>query len=220
MPNFKENLKQKADPRILETLKPIQIDETISYTTNFHEQNNLPGNFQEYVINMMVESMGDGDYDFQNVKEILGDNYHEDDSNELEAFEARIKDIFGSKINASFNTKVNFYLEYLKKEVSKPCYLTGTEDFEWEEEYVLGMGSKSKYENLKKNNPSYTDIFLLVDFLDKIDPEDGIQVKVTRPKDGKTFTLSLIDLEANDENSRNYELIEDYSLWFLKEIFD
>ena len=36
------------------------------------------------------------------------------------------------------------YLAYLRENLSFPCYLTGIEDFAWEERYVFGHGSKSR----------------------------------------------------------------------------
>ena len=96
-----------------------------------------------------------------------------------------------------------------------PCHLTGQEDFLWEEEFVFGPGNKKEYEKLKKTRPSYTDIFNLLRFEDVISEESGILVEVQRIADQKKFTLPLADLEANDENSPNSQLLEDYAVWFI-----
>ena len=108
------------------------------------------------------------------------------------------------------------YLEYLKNHVEVPCQLTGIEDFEWEEPYVFGFGSKKEYEELKKTQPSYKDKFNLINFIDDIDDEyDGIFVNVQRISDKKKFVLPLADLKSTDRKSKNYQLLDDYSVWFV-----
>lgn len=107
------------------------------------------------------------------------------------------------------------YLDYLKQNIESPCRLTGREDFPWEEYYVLGPGSKKEYEKLKKSQPSYTDEFELVEFDDEVDLDDGILVNVRRISDKKRFSLPLADLEVTDRKSRNSELLDDYSFWFV-----
>jgi hypothetical protein len=72
-----------------------------------------------------------------------------------------------------------------------------------------------KYEKLKKTQPSYTDVFMLGKFGEKFSEVDGLLVEVQRVSDQKTFILPLADLEVTDENSPNYELVEDYLMWFL-----
>jgi hypothetical protein len=108
------------------------------------------------------------------------------------------------------------YLKYLKNHVEIPCQLTGIEDFEWEERYVCGFGSKKEYEILKKTQPSYKDKFNLIKFVDEIDDEyDGIFVHVQRISDKKKFILPLADLKSTDRKSKNYQLLDDYSVWFV-----
>ncbi len=112
-------------------------------------------------------------------------------------------------------TAENFkrYYYYLKKHLTKPCILTGMEDFEWEEPYVLGGWDKKEYEQLKKTNPSYTDHFKLMRLVDDIDDWKGVMVRVRRLSDNKLFTLPLWDLEVVDEDSPNFPLVEDYTFW-------
>lgn len=107
------------------------------------------------------------------------------------------------------------YLTYLKQHIELPCQLTGIEDFDWEEYYVFGPGDKKEYEKLKKTRPSYTDKFDLVSFEDAVDEEVGILVNVRRLSDKKRFTLPLAELEATNEKSKNYTLLDDYSVWFV-----
>jgi hypothetical protein len=130
--------------------------------------------------------------------------------------EKRITGILGTKKLDVTRKTLKTYLKYLKRHVEMPCQLTGIEDFEWEEPYVFGFGSKREYQELKKTQPSYTDKFNLIDFITDIDDEyDGIFVNVQRLSDKKKFVLPLADLKSTDKKSKNYELLDDYSVWFL-----
>jgi hypothetical protein len=135
---------------------------------------------------------------------------------EYEKQEKRIIVILGIKKLDVTRKTLSTYLKYLKNHVEIPCQLTGIEDFEWEEAYVFGFGSKREYEELKKTQPSYTDKFSLIDFIDDIDDEyDGIFVNVQRLSDKKQFILPLADLKSTDKKSKNYQLLDDYSVWFV-----
>jgi hypothetical protein len=83
--------------------------------------------------------------------------------------EKRIARILGTKKLDVTRKTLSTYLKYLKNHVEIPCQLTGIEDFEWEECYVFGFGSKKEYEELKKTQPSYKDKFNLIKFVDEID---------------------------------------------------
>jgi hypothetical protein len=135
---------------------------------------------------------------------------------EYEKQEKRIIVILGIKKLDVTRKTLSTYLKYLKNHVEIPCQLTGIEDFEWEEAYVFGFGSKREYQELKKTQPSYTDKFNLIDFIDDIDDEyDGIFVNVQRLSDKKQFILPLADLKSTDKKSKNYQLLDDYSVWFV-----
>jgi len=127
--------------------------------------------------------------------------------------EKRISKILDSQ--ETFVTEINLhkYYTYLKDKLQRSCVLTGMEDFDWEEPYIIGDWSQSEYENKKKTNPSYTDHFELVEFIDKIDGWKGILVKVKRLSDGKVFDLPLWDLKILDKDSPDYLLVSDYSSW-------
>lgn len=56
---------------------------------------------------------------------------------------------------------LKIYSEYLEKNLELPCYLTGIEDFSWEERYIFGYGSQKEHEELRKTRASYLDTFLL-----------------------------------------------------------
>lgn len=110
---------------------------------------------------------------------------------------------------------IQYYKEYLNKNISFPCELTGIEDFDWEEFYILGPGSPSEYEQLKKTNPSYTDKFELISLVNKFEEWKGIIAQVKRKTDKKTFRIPLAELVPTDNKSKNYILIDDYSIWFV-----
>src|SRR4030066_1347026 len=71
--------------------------------------------------------------------------------------ENRIIVILGTKKLDVTRKTLSTYLAYLKNHIEVPCQLTGIEDFEWEEAYVFGFGSKREYEELKTTQPSYTE---------------------------------------------------------------
>jgi hypothetical protein len=130
--------------------------------------------------------------------------------------EKRLAEIFGNKEAPNVTAKtLKIFLNYLKDNIELPCHLTGIEDFSWEERYVFGYGSKAEYERLKKTRASYTDIFELLDYDEEVDPDYGILVDVKRTSDNKKFTLPLSDLEATDKQSTNYQLLDDFSVWFV-----
>ncbi len=83
------------------------------------------------------------------------------------------------------------YRDYLNANIKRPCLLTGTEDFPWEEYYVMGPGSKAEYEKLKKTKPSYKDTFEFIVFYAEDWDEDGMVAKVKRVSDNKQFDVRL-----------------------------
>ena len=130
-------------------------------------------------------------------------------------FESKLRQILGSKnINISLGNVIK-YLDYIKKNIQLPCCVTGVEEFEWEEEYTMGSGSKKEYKQLKKTQPSHTDRFRINRLEDLFVEEDSIFVEVQRLSDRKKFILPLADLESVDVISRNQELLDDYSVWFI-----
>jgi len=135
---------------------------------------------------------------------------------EFDRQEKRIIAILGTKKYGVTGATLKKYLKYLKQHVEFPCQLTGIEDFDWEEFYVFGPGSKREYEELKETQPSYKDRFSLIDFVDNLDDwEAGIFVVVRRESDRKKFVLPLADLKAINKKSQNYQLLDDYSVWFV-----
>jgi len=116
------------------------------------------------------------------------------------------------------------YFKYLKNKIKMPCIVTGIEPlgcFRWEEYFSLGPGSEGEsdkeYHQLKKENPSFTDEYKLIEFND-YDEEGGVSVHVQRLSDKKKFYLTLCDLEEVDEGSKNAKLLHDYAVWFVNYI--
>ena len=135
---------------------------------------------------------------------------------QLDKQDQRIADIFRTKDVPDVDTEtLKRYLDYLKQNLEFPCQLTGIEDFPWEEYYVIGPGSKKEHERLRKTRPSYMDTYELLSFDDEVEPDSGIFVNVQRVSDKKKFTLMLADLEAAEKKSKNYQLLDDFSVWFV-----
>jgi hypothetical protein len=95
----------------------------------------------------------------------------------------------------------------------------GTEDFRWEEYYVIGPGSKVEHDRLRKHQPSYLDRYELIGMdLDEISEwmlfrGDDIAAQVRRISDNKAFTLGLAELEVVDKGSPNFQLLDDYAVF-------
>lgn len=134
---------------------------------------------------------------------------------EIDKQDERISSIFGGDIPSVTEESLATYLTYLKDHLELPCELTGIEDFDWEEYYVIGPGDKTEYERLKKTKPSYTDKYALLSLADEVDGWVGILVYVKRVSDKKKFTLPLAELEVADGRAKNYQLLDDYSVWFV-----
>jgi hypothetical protein len=128
---------------------------------------------------------------------------------------ARIENIFpeGLEDICKKSDTLLIYKEFLNSKLDFPVELTGIEDFNWEEFYVFEPGSKKEYEQLKKTNPSYTDIYDLKSIDDKYDEHYGLIANVIRKTDIKTFQIPLGDLKATDKKNINYQLLDDYSVW-------
>lgn len=131
--------------------------------------------------------------------------------------ENRIEAIFQNKtedLSRRLET-IKIFKEHLDQNLSYPVELTGIEDFSWEEFYVLGPGSQKEYEELKKSNPSFTDTFNLEKIDEQFDDYYGLIANVIRTSDKKRFQIPLCDLESTNEKSKNYKLLDDYSVWYV-----
>jgi hypothetical protein len=134
---------------------------------------------------------------------------------DTKAQETRIEQILGEDYLNVSDESLEMYRSYLQKNIVIPCELTGIEDFRWEEFYILGLGDKKEYEELKKTRPSYQDVYTFISFDDQIEDVYGLMVKVKRISDRKHFVLPLADLKETDKKSPNYRLIDDYAVWHV-----
>jgi len=145
-----------------------------------------------------------------------------DDVIDFEDDEKRIADILvpGQKIEDLPDVSLEMlekYFQYLSQNVKGNLLLTGQESmgyFAWEEKFDFGYGSQKEYDQLRKQKASYHDKFKLLR-LKNIDPSYGIIAAVSRISDNKKFDIPLADLEACDENTTEYMLLDDYSMWFV-----
>ena len=134
----------------------------------------------------------------------------------LDKQDQRLANLFGTQDVPEVDTEtLERYLDHLKQHLALPCQLTGIEDFDWEEYYVIGPGSKAEHARLRKPRPSYMDTYDLLSFEDDVDPDDGMMVHVRRVSDKKTFLLPLANLEATQKKLRNDQLLDDYAVWFV-----
>jgi hypothetical protein len=124
----------------------------------------------------------------------------------------RIQEILGKDLERNHKNVIK-YRAYLNKAVTKPCILTGIEDFSWEEPYILGGWDQAEYNELKKSNPSFTDHFELIEFLTVKSEEEDIFTKVKRLSDKNIFEIELSWLECTDFKNENYQFIHDYAVW-------
>jgi hypothetical protein len=197
-------------------LRPIQIDETITSGLLNKRRNRLNPSDPRMMLKSLIEQMESLGLINKNFFDDDDDDDDDDDETfDIEELEEKVKKILGnSRIKVNQKT-LNKYFKYLKENLELPCYLGGSEEFLWEEEYLYGPGKIKEYEELKKTNPSYTDVFVLENFQPKFDETDGIMVDVKRVSDNQQFTIPLAELEVSDEDSPNHSLIEDYLAWFI-----
>lgn len=135
-------------------------------------------------------------------------------SREIGEQDKRVAKIFELDEPPEMNMKtLGKYKNFLENRLILPVRVTGIEDFDWEEFYVLGPGDKDEYRELKKNRPSYTDIFEIIGFSDYVDDMRGIFVDVRRIADKKKFVLPLADVEGVEKKSESTSIMDDYAVW-------
>jgi hypothetical protein len=184
-------------------LPPVQLDETIVAGRRPKPLNDLQRLLAE------VTELKEG-FNSEMLAHLVENNPFNDNQ-----FESKIRKILGTKnINSTIKNSIK-YLEYIKQNMQFPCHVTGREEFEWEEEYIMGLGSKKEYARLKKTQPSYTDNFTIDRVEDLVVHEDDLFAQVQRVGDRKKFILLLVELESVDAISPNNQLLHDYSVWYL-----
>jgi hypothetical protein len=132
----------------------------------------------------------------------------------MDADEVRIAKVFGAEeVPEVSEENLLKYREYLLQNLDRKAILTGREDFPWEEQYVLGPGSRAEYEKLKRTNPSYTDEHELIDILEEIIEENDLIAKVKRIPDEKHFEIGLTWLDTKKKKSKDHQLLDDFATW-------
>ncbi|MCT7977017.1 hypothetical protein [Laspinema olomoucense] len=192
--------------------KIIEIDEGV-FGPRLMERGEIPINLDQVID--LVSKMSQIQallIEAENEEEDEEDLFLEDSFDE-EELELELQEILGTSNIEVNEENLNQYLKFLKARIKPPYKLTGNGEFDWEEEYVSGGKSKKEYEKLKKQQPSYTDTFSLVQFCDV--GTEGIMVKVERTSDRRQFILPLIDLDVTPEDPEHFELIDNYLLWFF-----
>lgn len=138
-----------------------------------------------------------------------------------DAQDIRIEAIIGDDDEISFDDCVDKFYNHFKASLQLPCDVTGIEAFRWEDRYVIGPGNPKEYERLRKNQPSYKDIFELLSIERDMISEwmlyggEDLACQVRRKSDGKKFYLGLAEIKALDKKSVNYQLLDDYAVWFV-----
>lgn len=132
----------------------------------------------------------------------------------------RIKQVFGTdEISRVSGKTLNIYFEYLKERVDCPCMLTGIESlgfFGWEARFSFGRrSSEEEYKRLRQKEGSFRDKYELREFDAVVDEEWDILVNVQRIPYRKRFTIPLSQLQAVDKSSPNYQLLNDYTVWYV-----
>lgn len=127
----------------------------------------------------------------------------------------RIAEVVGTDQDGSANAR---WLVHLAANLTLPLEVTGSEDFRWEEPYVLGVYSQREYQRLKKTRPSYRDTFALESIKQEADSEwvmfrEDIGAEVMRKADGLRFVLGLSELRAVGKKSKDAQLLDDYASW-------
>lgn len=119
-----------------------------------------------------------------------------------------------------FEDLILIFHAHLQKNLRLPCRVTGIEDFRWEGFYLLGPGDLEEYQKLRRTQPSYEDIYELLSVQAGVYSDwmifngEDLAAHVRRESDGKEFYLGLSEIEVIDKKSPNYQLIDDYAVWF------
>lgn len=141
--------------------------------------------------------------------------------NQMDAQDTRLEKIVPYDEESTCEDYLEKFLDHLESSLRLPCDVTGIEDFRWEERYVIGPGDPEEYETLRKDRPSYQDTFELLEIEEDVYSEwmmyrgEDLAGFVRRKSDGKEFYLGLAEIKAVDKKSRNYQLLDDYAVWFV-----
>ena len=125
--------------------------------------------------------------------------------------EKRIETVLGND-NGRCARNALRWRAHLLENLPLPLRVTGTEDFPWEERYVIGGWDPEEYKELKKSNPSFEDIFDLVEIGEPGKRNDLI-AKIKRLSDGKEFEIGLSWLMPEGDDESLHTSLRDYGGW-------
>lgn len=134
--------------------------------------------------------------------------------------DTRINAVIGDDETSSEDA-IDKFFDHLHASLQLPCEVTGIEDFQWEEYYVIGPGDPSEWKRLRKKQPSYKDTYDLLAVQRQacskwmMHPDEDLGGLVRRKSDGREFLLGLSEIEAVDKESVNYQLLDDYAVWYV-----
>ena len=125
----------------------------------------------------------------------------------------RIKGILGKDCKRTAPNTLRF-LKFLQRNVKAHCLLTGTEEFEWERDFLAGGWGGAEYEKMKVERSSFVDQFELEALIAPDADGQDIVARVKRLTDQKDFKIGLSLLEGLDFNDESFQFIDDYVAWF------
>jgi hypothetical protein len=152
------------------------------------------------------------------VHEDKGDEEDEEET-DFDAIFARMEAVLGEE-ELDFEAALDKLMEHLIANLKFPFEVTGIEDFQWEERYVIGGWDPREYRRLKKSQPSYTNRYQLMGIERRGNSSwkmcwEDLEGRVQRISDGKVFMLGLAELEGVDKKSENGMVLNDYAVWFV-----
>lgn len=109
------------------------------------------------------------------------------------------------------------YYNFLFDKIPDGLKMKGREDlgyFSWEERFMWDGGNTKEYMALKEKFASFEDRFYFCR-LASFSEELGLMAEVKRISDQKIFLIPLVDLKACKRKTRERQLVDDYSSWFV-----
>ncbi len=109
------------------------------------------------------------------------------------------------------------YDAFLRPQLQEGFTIAGREDigyFGYEEPLYWGEGSTAEYLEPSESRASLEDELEWLRLVDW-NLEYGLMAEVKRIKDRKQFIIPLVDLEVCLQKIKEYNLVEDYSSWFV-----
>ncbi len=201
----------------IERLKPLKIEETIEKKPprSSTKLDSVLANLGSKILDLKVGKMNMGSLEF--------DFDFLDDEDFDEEFEEYLQEVLGTENIEVNKTNLKKYFNYLKKNLKMPCLVTGIDVLDEEDDPELDSGTKK--DNVSVSMLAEDDIYNIVEFNNHLHDLYGILVEVEsarvtrlrRTKNKERLTVPLAQLEVLDPDSPNYELLDNYSIWFFSE---